>query len=194
MIRWGIPLIALAGVLAVGFWLWFPPEADANRYSDLGTTLIGGATVGVAILYLERQFSRRAERRDLQMQLGLTDELPGVDLSGRDLSRFYLPGKDLRHANLRKAKLRGANLSGVKLDHANLSKADIRGAKLDETGLAPSNTLVPSNELVPGPLFPDANLQGVTLTGAKYDEHTTWPRNFSADNADNAGAIRARSS
>jgi len=180
MKRWGIPLVALAAVLIAGFWLWLPPEDAPNRRSDLGTALIGGAIVGVAILYLQGQLSRGAERRNLRLQLGLTNTLAGIDLSGRDLSGFYLPEKDLRGANLSGANLRGANLSGTQLDHADLTKADLRGTKLDATNLVPRGALVPTGDLVPGPLIPDASLQGVVLEGAKVDKHTSWPRNFDA--------------
>ena len=189
MMRWGVLVVLPAAVFLVGLWLWLPPGEDPNRYSDLGTTLIGGVIVAVAVIYLERQLSRRAERRDLQLQLGLTDELPVVALSCRDLSGFYLPGKDLRHANLSSANLRGANLSGALLDHANLRNADLRGTKLDETGLFPSETTVPSDNLFPGPLFPDARLQGVKLEGAVYDKRTSWPSGFDAAKA---GAIDTR--
>ncbi len=184
MMRWGalVVLLAVVVVFGIGFCLWWPPGEEPNRSSDLGTALMGGGIVGLVLLFLERHLSRGAERRDLQLQLGLTDELPGVHLSRRNLSSFYLPGKDLRHANLSKANLRGTNLSGARLDHANLSKANLRGAKLDATHLLPSETLMPSNDLALEP-FSDARLQGVDLREAKYDKHTTWPSDFDAANA-----------
>ena len=79
MMRWVAPLATVVAVLAAGLWFWWPPGENHNRYSDLGTTLIGGAIVGVAVLYVERQLTRGVERRDLQLQLGLTDAIPGID-------------------------------------------------------------------------------------------------------------------
>jgi hypothetical protein len=151
---------------------------------------MGGGGIAFAVLFLERSFAKEAERRDLLLQLGLGSDTRGIDLSGRALSGFHLPGKDLRHANLRRANLKGANLSGAKLDFADLREADLRGAKLDKTGLAPSETLVPSEELFPGPIFPDAHCQGWRVGGAGYDSGTKWPSNFPSDEADNAGAKR----
>ena len=182
MRRWGLAVFIVGVLVVVGVILWWPPEATPNRKSGLGVALIGTAVIAFAVLYLERLFTKESDKRVLQIQLSLTDDLSGIDLSGRDLSGFYLPGKNLKHADLRGANLRDANLSGVKLNHADLSKADLRGTKLDETGLFPSQTLVPSGDLVPGPIFPEANLQGVHLVGAKYDKYTTWPKSFDADN------------
>jgi uncharacterized protein YjbI with pentapeptide repeats len=171
---WLIPVaVAFAGAL-----LWWPPGEAPNKCSDLGSALVGGAVVATAVLYVEQQLSKEADRRDLKLQLGLQDNLIGIDLSGRDLAGFHLAGKDLRNAVLRGANLQRANLSGARLDHAVLVGADFRGAKLDETPLYPSKTLYPSADLVPGPILPDAVLQGVSLTGAKYDADTRWPKNF----------------
>lgn len=138
---------------------------EPTKCSDLGSALMGGAVVATAVLYVERQLSKDSDRRDLKLQLGVQDKLAGIDLSGRDLAGFYLVGKDLRNAVLRDADLRRANLSGARLDHADLARADLRGAKLDKTPLYPGRTLKPSKGLKPGPIFPSAVLQGVTLTG-----------------------------
>jgi uncharacterized protein YjbI with pentapeptide repeats len=116
-----IPVI----VLASGLYMWWPPGAPPNRHSDLGTALIGGAIVAFSVLYLEQQFSRNYERRNLQLQLGTRTDFPGIDLSDRDLSGFYLTGKDFSGANLKGANLRGANLSGANLSHATLDGADL---------------------------------------------------------------------
>lgn len=175
MMRWIVPAVAVVAVLAVGLWLWWPPGAAADRHSDLGVTLIGGAVVALAVLYLERQFTRGAERRDLRLQIGLQNNLAGIDLRRRDLSGFHLAGKDLRGANLSGTNLRGANLSGASLRDAVLNDADLRGAKLNETPLYPSETLYPSKDLYPGPIYPDAIIQNTGLSKVKYDAATKWP-------------------
>jgi hypothetical protein len=51
------PIVVVAAVLAVGLLLWWPPEANASRRSDLGTALIGGAVAAVAVLYLQWRMS-----------------------------------------------------------------------------------------------------------------------------------------
>jgi uncharacterized protein YjbI with pentapeptide repeats len=140
------------------------------------------------VLFLERSFAKEAERRDLLLQLGIVSELRGIDLSGRDLSGFHLSNKDLRHANFRRANLRGANLSGAKLNHADLREADLRGTKLDETGLYPSETLVPSEDLAIGPIFPDANLQGAKLQGVARNLQTRLPQTLGPEIVDTDGA------
>jgi uncharacterized protein YjbI with pentapeptide repeats len=184
--RWIVPSSAIIAVLALGVWLWWPPGADADRSSELGATLIGGAVVAIAVLYLERQVSSEAERRELRLQLGLQNSLAGIDLRNRDLSGFHLAGKDFRGANLAGANLRGANLSGGNLRDATLNGADLRGAKLDETPLHPSETLFPSEDLYPGPIYPDATIQNTTFSKAKYDSDTKWPKHI---NPATVGAI-----
>jgi hypothetical protein len=177
-------------LFGLGVLLWWPPHALPDRSSDLGTALIGGGVVALVVLVLERSFAKEAERRDLLLQVGLVDELRGINLNGRDLSGFLLTGKTLSHARFRRASLRGANLSGARLDYADLCEADLRDAKMDATGLMPSDTLFPSEDLFPGPIFPDANLQAVGLKGAAYNSRTRWPQNFGPDTLDKAGAER----
>ncbi len=177
--RWVVPTIAIGAVLAVGLWLWWPPGAEPDRCSDLGTALIGGAVVAGAVLYLERQFSRAAERRDLRLQLGMQKDLSGIELRMRDLSGFNLVRKNLQGADLRGADLRGANLSGADLTNAILNNADLRGAKLDETPLYPSQTLYPPFR--PGPIHPNATIRNTGLHGVKYDVGTRWPGHIDPD-------------
>src|SRR5262245_53645619 len=57
---------------------------------------------------------------------------PGVEieLSGADLSRSDLRGRDLSKVNLIGANLRGADLSSASLIGANLSGATLRGTDL----------------------------------------------------------------
>jgi hypothetical protein len=68
-----------------------------------------------------------------------------------------------------------------------LQAADLRGTKLDETPLYPSETLSPSDDLFPGPIFPDARIQNTGLEGAKYDSKTQWPQHPTPEDT---GAIK----
>src|SRR5215203_6178 len=169
MRSWILPLAGIIlFVIVPGLLLLMRPGPESNRNSDLGIALISGAVVAGAVLYLQARLSSVAEKRNLQLQLGLQDKFPGIDLSHRDLSGFHIPGKDLRQANLTGTNLRGVNLSGANLQHAILTKADLRGAKLDETPLYPSENLFPSEGLKPGPIYPAVNHNDAKFNGAKY--------------------------
>jgi hypothetical protein len=174
-----LAVVGLVCVVLVAGFFWWPPWAASNRGSELLAALMSGLVVALAVVYVERLFTRDAEKRALLIQLKDAD-LRGTDLSRRDLSGWYAPAKDLTGANLMRANLRKANLSGAILKHADLRKADLRGAKLDKTELYPSETLFPSEDLFPGPIYPDASLSGVKLSGAKFDKHTAWPEGFDA--------------
>jgi uncharacterized protein YjbI with pentapeptide repeats len=187
---WIAPAVIVSAVLAGGIWLWYPPSHDPNRYSDLGVTLIGGAIVAVALFYLEQQFSRGAERRDLRLQLGLQKDLSDADPRDRDMSGFSLVGKNFKGADLRGANLRGADLSGANLTNAKLNGADLRGAKMDETPLYPSETLFPPFTL--GPIYSDVTICNTGLAEAKYDSKTKWPSII--EDPEKVGAVKVESS
>ena len=74
---WLLPMLIILVVFGVGLALWLPPNHTPDRYSDLGTAIIGGGVVVLAALLFERRLSRAAERRDLHVQLGLQDEEEG---------------------------------------------------------------------------------------------------------------------
>jgi hypothetical protein len=66
------------------------------------------------------------------------------DLSGAELSEFFLFGSNLSHANLYgchlfKANLLGANLKNADLRHADLRDADLIGANLSRANLGRAN-------------------------------------------------------
>lgn len=171
---WVVPLF----ILAAGVYVWWPPEDQPDRYSELGAAMIGGSVVAFAVLALEQRYAKESEKRSLQIMLGAEETLAGIDLSNRDLSGFYLPNKDFTSANFRGTNLRGANLAGTNLQHAIFNGADLRGAKLDKVSLKPGPTLKPAEDLKPGAIICDANLQNISLVGAKYDSLTRWPAGF----------------
>ena len=70
--------------------------------------------------------------------------LPGVDLSNRNLEDLNLGGANLTQANFERSSLKGANLQGAILEGANLQGADLDGTRLE-----------------------DANLEGADLRGAR---------------------------
>jgi hypothetical protein len=182
---WIVPLgpIYVVALLALGLWLWLwcAPGGAPNKYSDLGTALIGGALVAIAGFYLEHLISSNAEKRALRVQLGLQKDLSEIDLFKRDLSGFHLANKKFKGANLVCADLRDTNLSGADLTDAMLNYADLRGARMDEIGLYPSETLFPSNERFPGSIYQEATINNTSLYGAIYDANTRWPSNIEPD-------------
>ena len=184
MIRWLLPALLILGVFLIGGSLWWPPCAPADRYSDLGTALVGGGVVALAVFFLERLYAAEAGKRDVQLTLGIGDSFVGIDLRGRNLSRSYLAGKDFSGARFDRANLRSVNLSGSILSWVSLQDADLRGAKLSATLLYPSEHLYPSEDLFPGSIAPggkplgDAATQGINIRGASYDSATEWPEGF----------------
>jgi hypothetical protein len=150
---WFIRVVALPTfVIAVGIWLWWGPNNDPRRNSDLGAALVGGAVVAFVVLAIQQMLSDATERRSLQITLSMQNPLRDIDLSKRDMTGFYLPGKDLSNANLRLTKLRGAELRDANLTDAKLERADLRDVDLS-----------------------GATLTSVTLQGAKFNSNTQWP-------------------
>jgi uncharacterized protein YjbI with pentapeptide repeats len=95
-----------------------PLSAPSNRGSDVASSLIAGGIVALTILFLDWSLAQRQQKRDLQLQLALGDDFPGIDLREADLSGSYLVGKKFREAKLQGANLKGTNLSGVTLINA----------------------------------------------------------------------------
>jgi uncharacterized protein YjbI with pentapeptide repeats len=92
-----------------------------------------------------------------------------MDLSGRDLSGANLEGANLMAANLAGARLAGANLKGAILMEANLSQADLSDANLSRAVLASARA--PGADLrratLDMALIHQADLEGATLAQAK---------------------------
>ena len=140
-----VALAVLVALTLVGWQLWrTSPEPESNR-ATLGAGLLVGAVVALAVGYgqfeidrtvrsIEEQrqtlSQRLAERQNLQLTVSTQRRLSGIDLQGRDLSRFYLRRKDLTTANLAEANLQGADLRESILLGADLRGADLRRAVL----------------------------------------------------------------
>ena len=116
-------------------------------------------------------------RRDrlLRRRAARDQNLRGVDFSKARLVALDLRGKDLRGANLRGADLTEADLRGADLQDADLTTAFLTGAQLDGANLTGA-VLAGSYLLCVN--FGDAVLDGADLSGAVWDQATTWPPGF----------------
>jgi Pentapeptide repeats (8 copies) len=161
---YGIPLV----VILLGLWLWWPPDPEPDRLSDLGSTLVGGGIVAFVVFSLDQMLARRQERNLTRQQLAQAGPFEGIDLSNQDLSGLYLGYKNLKSGNLSGADLRGTNLGQTDFSWANLDGADLRGAYL-EGGMS-SPTAPPGGERGGA-----AHFHHTTLNGALYDSSTRWP-------------------
>jgi len=90
--RW--VLLPFAALVVFGGVLWWPPDTPPDRYSDLGTAIVGGGVIALAVLFLEQRHAAEADRREVLLTLGLGESFVGIDLRHRDLSGSYLAGKD----------------------------------------------------------------------------------------------------
>lgn len=102
--RWLLPI----GFGIVGLVIWAlasDPLSDPKDWSDLGSTMAGGAIIAAAILFVERSFATEAERRAAQFGIESLGKLPGIGLNGRDLTHSYWINKDITDSDLSDAKL-----------------------------------------------------------------------------------------
>jgi len=189
-----LAVVLLAVLLVPGLLLWLPSRDEVGSRANLGASLLGGAVVAFSVMAVELLAlwrihrtedanQRRADRAALQLQLSLQEDFSGVDLSGRDLSSFYLRrkelagarlvGADLRTADLSYGLLPDANLAGAQLDHAQLRGVDLsRGTLTRVEGWSADLT--------------SANLEGARLDGAQLPLSTLTNANLR--NADLSGA------
>jgi len=147
---------------------------------------------------LRRQLIRQLGSKSNDVVLNAVNEmrkhhmliLPSIDLHGANLSGANLSCAYLNHANLSFADLRDADLSRASLFSVDLHGADLSGACLSSGGLA----LVDLREAdltdadlreaglysagLMGADLTDANLEGVKLKYAFYDNATIWPEGF----------------
>lgn len=172
---WALPLL----IILIGIILWWPPSSEADRKSDLGAAMVGGAAVAFAVLLVERTLTNESAKREGRVRLVELlmekDDLISADLQNQSLPHVYLSGKVLQQANLSGADLREADLSRADLRGAVLKNADLRGAKLRDARLL---------------VTADADLENVDLDGALYSRSTEWPVGIDHNKLKELGAVR----
>jgi uncharacterized protein YjbI with pentapeptide repeats len=157
---WGVAIGVIA-LIAVGGVFWVRSSEQRDTRGEIAKLLLFGLAAALPSLIishaidkrqaaldrrqaaLEDALKARQRAQDLQLQIGFQGDLHGVNLAGRDLRRFQLPGRNLEDADLRSAQLQDANLERADLDGARLD-----GARLDRAYLV------------------HARLRGATLAGA----------------------------
>jgi uncharacterized membrane protein HdeD (DUF308 family) len=118
-----VAVFAIFFLLVSGVSMWWEPKASRN-WSDLGTSLVSGAVVAVSVLVLQLVFQHKQvqsqnefskalaleqekaaeraqeqrDRQDLLLTLTLSQNLTGINLSGKELPRVYLNNKVLNRA------------------------------------------------------------------------------------------------
>ena len=184
----GSAIAAAIGVLValatIGLSLWRTAPNRREAKSSLGTGLLVSVVVAGAVgsaqfaiddrrTRLENQRAdavrRATDRQSLRITVGLQRSLVGIDLSERDLNRFYLARKNLEaarlerallaHASLERARLRNARLHQANLHNASLFETDLRGADLSGADLSAAN--------LSGAKLGGADLTGTNLRATK---------------------------
>jgi uncharacterized protein YjbI with pentapeptide repeats len=172
---WVIAVFAIAIlVLSVvpGLYFWWPTRGEPSCRSDLGVALMTGALIAFAVLgiqvlvdfrvqALDREREKKAEHRNLELQLALSDNLNGIRLDGESLEKIHLYAKPLIAASLVKTKLMGANLTKANLTEADLREADLSGAYIDQATL--------SRAKLPKAILPKAFLRRAKMSGAQLN-------------------------
>lgn len=94
----------------------------------------------------------------------------GLDLSGRDLARLDLAGKDFTDANLHRADLRESSLKGSRLLRADLREVDLSNASLDDATFLDADLSGADLSACSarGTTFRRANLLGVDASSADF--------------------------
>jgi uncharacterized protein YjbI with pentapeptide repeats len=122
----------------------------------------------------------------LDYQLKDRIDLGGVDLSGANLDKLSMWGRELKGANFAQSSLvkaefwngklpaavfTGANLENARFENAVLDRANFRDANLSGADLSNSKLL--------GADFTGAKLKDANLHQAQFDESTVLPKGFS---------------
>jgi len=199
----GSPTAAAIGVLVAlctgGWALWRAApdlqQARSNLARGLLVSIVVAAAIGGAQLAiddsqgqteLKRHVAAQnvAGRQDARLTVGLQKGLVGIELSNRDLRRFYFARKNLEEATFEQATLFEANLERANLRNAEFPRADLRHASLFEAKLQGANLRGADlgHALVNGARLSLADLTGAHLRGAKLrDVSLRWAFLVGAD-------------
>lgn len=165
------PVVATAALVAAGAVAWILSYFDLHAGSDramalnsLGASLLTGAVVSGAFVWLGARQGQQRDRDALLLQLALSPDLSGIDLRDRKLHGVYLGGKVLRHANFAGADLTDASfyssdLSDASFTGATLVRVDFGAAVLTRANLVDSDAQAAD--------FSFANIDAAVFVGAR---------------------------
>ncbi len=159
--------IGLGGLV---IWFWDGPGSDRN--TDLGSAILGGMIVAIAVLIAEQRFVKESEKRSLNLSIIAQQTLRGIDLKNLDLEDFHFGGKDLTEAKLNDSQLNKANLQNCTLIGANLQSADLTEANLRGANLGVKAELRAdfTKTILSRANLDSANLYGAALNGTDLTE------------------------
>ncbi len=131
---------------------------------------------GLRKAFLSGAKLRKANLKDATMveaHLETIDKEDPTDLQEAQLPNAKLSRAKLSGANIKKANLKGADLTGADLTGADLTEVDMSDAELDGADLRGAKT---TGVIIKGTNFGTANLCGVDLRDAHFDNRTAFDR------------------
>ena len=178
--------LASAAVAGVALYAASRKRTTDDNLADIGRGAIVGMILAFTAAWVDHEAAARsarenqeAEARSARESLALTlsssGDFVGIDLHGKDLSRFYIGGKNFSNADFRNVRLEGAVLRGTKFQGANLQGARLARADLRDAVVSGPDTNLRRADLsrailvkadLGGAALVDATLTGANLEGA----------------------------
>jgi len=192
-----VTLVVLGASLLTTAWRWAdrPDAATKARremVSSLGSSLLTGAVLAAATLYLQEGLSEANEETAWRSTIINSERLVGFSAEGHDMQsrpRVSFAGKqliapdfvnsDLTGVTFRDAVISGADFTGANLTEADFVGATITSSKFNEATLDRANLMV--TQFVRGDLL---NIK--SMNNARINANTCWPSGFLR----NPGALR----
>ena len=109
--------------------------ATTEAQKTIGEAMLTAALVAGPFLWAEALLNADESKRDTTIQVAMSGDLSGKDLSNQDLSDRYLRRRNFTSARLHGTSLSGADLADGRFDDARLTEADLTNAILHRTSL-----------------------------------------------------------
>jgi len=186
------------GLVGVLFYVKGPipyHEGLHNFYDRIHIDLMILAATVLIIGNANQYIQRQAEKRNLIIQMGGSDNgiargavrqlrirgwLTDGSLKGADLQRAHLEGADLGEAHLEGTDLGEAHLEGADLWKAHLERAHLCGAHLEGADLRKAHLegAYLGWAYLEGANLGKAHLEGANLRWTTYNDETEWVKTF----------------
>lgn len=149
-------------------------------FTDLSHSELSQVDLQGAELQETNLLAANMEASQLQWADFSHSQLKGANLFQANLIGSVLTGANLEEANLAEATLNGALLQYANLTNANLARADLNWVDFSQADLRQANL---QQARLGWAKLTDARLDGADLSGARYNDHTSWPDDFSPEAA-----------